>query len=111
MAKRVTESLIDDIDGGPADTTIRFAVDGTEYELDLSDKNAEEFHENLAPYISAARRVGGRQSRGRSAKSASNGSGPDPKAVRSWAKEQGLDVNPRGRIPASLVEQYEKAQG
>jgi hypothetical protein len=87
MAKRVTESLVDDIDGSAASTTIRFAVDGTEYEMDLNDRNAEEFHEHMAPYISAARRVGGgRQSRGarsgvsRSTSTSSNGSSPDPKA-------------------------------
>ena len=115
MAKRVTESLIDDIDGSEATSTVRFGVDGTEYEIDLSDENAEEFHEVMAPYISAARRVGGgRQSRG-SGRSASrsadsNGSSPDPKEVRAWAESNGIEVSKRGRIPSSLVVRFQEAQ-
>ena len=111
MAKRVTESLVDDIDGGEAQGTLHFAVEGAQYEIDLSDKNAEEFHEILAPYISAARRVGGRQSKGSDRGAARSGSGVDPKQVREWAKSQGLDVNPRGRVSKALIEQYQAAQG
>lgn len=114
MAKRVTETIVDDIDGSGAAGTVRFAVQGTEYEIDLSEKNAEEFHETLAPYISAARRVGGRQSRasGRSAsRSSSNGSAPDPKEVRAWAEANGIEVSKRGRIPSSLVVKFQEAQG
>lgn len=113
MAKRVTESLVDDIDGSEAQGTLHFAVEGAQYEIDLSDKNAEEFHEVLAPYISAARRVGGRQSRGsgRSAPRNHGGSTVNPKQVREWAKSQGLDVNPRGRVSNALIEQYQAAQG
>ena len=117
MAKRVTEHLVDDIDGSEAAQTIRFAVDGTEYEIDLSDKNADDFHEVMAPYISAARRVGGgRQSRG-TARSASrtgastNGTAPDPKEVRAWAESNGIEVSKRGRIPSSLVVKFQEAQG
>lgn len=113
MAKRVTEHLVDDIDGSEAQGTLRFSVEGAQYEIDLSEKNAEEFHEALAPYISAARRTGGRQSRGSSRSAVRNGSGSsvDPKEVREWAKSQGLDVNPRGRVSKTLIEQYQAAQG
>jgi hypothetical protein len=116
MAKRVTESLVDDLDGSEAAETLRFSIDGADYEIDLSENNASEFHDAFAPYISAARRVGGRQGRGGGrggsrGSSGSNGSSPDPKQVREWAKSQGLDVNPRGRVPKSLIEQYQAAQG
>ncbi len=113
MAKRVTESLVDDIDGSEAHGTLHFAVEGTQYEIDLSEKNTEEFHEALAPYISAARRSGGRQSKASTRSTARNasGSGVDPKHVREWAKSEGLDVNPRGRVSKSLIEQYQAAQG
>ena len=111
MAKRVTEHLVDDIDGSEAAETIRFAVDGTEYEIDLSESNASEFHDAFAPYISAARRLGGRPTRssGRNASRSSDPAKVDPKQVREWAKSQGLDVNPRGRVSKTLIEQYQAA--
>jgi len=40
MAQKVTVELEDDLDGSPADETVRFGLDGTEYEIDLSEKNA-----------------------------------------------------------------------
>ena len=43
MAQKVTVELEDDLDGGPADETVRFGVDGSEYEIDLSTKNAAAF--------------------------------------------------------------------
>ncbi len=118
MAKRFTESLIDDIDASAAATTVRFAVDGAEYEINLSEKNAEEFHEVMAPYISAARRAGGgRQSRGsarsagRSSASSNGSSSPDPKEVRAWAESNGIEVSKRGRIASSLVVKFQEARG
>jgi hypothetical protein len=65
MAKKVTVALEDDLTGGPADETVRFAVDGTGYEIDLSAKNARAFSKLLAPYIEHARKAGrGRKSMG-----------------------------------------------
>ena len=103
MAQKVTVALEDDLTGGPADETVRFAVDGTDYEIDLSAKNAAALGKLLAPYIEHARKAGrplGRRA-GRTAPSRQR-SGD----IRAWAKEHGLAVNERGRIPASVVEQY-----
>ena len=107
MAQKVTVALEDDLTGGPADETVRFAVDGTGYEIDLSAKNAAAFGKLPAPYIEHARKAGrGAQRRlaGRTA-----GSRQRSGDIRAWAKEQGLAVSERGRIPASVAEQYHAA--
>jgi hypothetical protein len=109
MATKTQVVLIDDLTGDPADTTVTFALDKTEYEIDLSDANAAVLRESLARYVSAARKVpsfGGRRA-APPAKPAY--SGYDPAAVRAWAAGQGLTVSPRGRVKADIVEQYRAA--
>lgn len=106
MAQKVTVALEDDLDGGPADQTVRFGLGGAEYEIDLSAANAAAFREQLAPFTERARKAGrapgGRPQRSASARERSG-------AIRAWAKGQGIAVNDRGRIPASVVAQYEAA--
>ena len=58
MAQKVTVELEDDLTGGPAEQTVRFAFEGTDYEIDLSAKNAAAFGKKLAPYLEHARRAG-----------------------------------------------------
>ncbi|HEY7431486.1 MAG TPA: Lsr2 family protein [Streptosporangiaceae bacterium] len=106
MAQRVTVALEDDLDGGPADETVRFGIGGSEYEIDLSAKNARAFRKQLSVFIEHARKAG-RQGR-RPARTAA--SRQRSSAVRAWAKEQGIDVSERGRIPASVVEQYDASR-
>lgn len=105
MAQKVQVILLDDIDGGQADETVSFALDGVTYEIDLSKKNAAKFRDVLAPYVGSARKAGGRRGRGR----ASRGGRTDTTAVREWARSQGLKVSDRGRIPTDILEQYEAA--
>ena len=108
MAQKVTVALEDDLDGGPADETIRFAIDGSGYEIDLRASHAEAFRKQLAPYIEHARRAGRASSR----RSGRNAAGRQRSGdIRAWAKEHGLAVSERGRIPASVVEQYQAAGG
>jgi hypothetical protein len=102
MATKITIALEDDLDGGPADETVRFAIGGTEYEIDLNNKHAAAFRKQLAPFVEHARKAGRGQRRPRTASSQQR-SGD----IRAWAKEQGIAVSGRGRIPASVVEQYE----
>src|SRR5216110_2927480 len=106
MAQKITVALEDDLDGGPADETVRFGLGGTEYEIDLSKKNAAAFRKQLAPFIEHARKAGRGQRRrpGRTSASRDRSGG-----IRAWAKEQGIAVSDRGRIPVSVVEQYEAA--
>ena len=106
MAQKITVALEDDIDGGPADETVRFGLGGAEYEIDLSAKNANAFRRQLAPFIEHARRAGrGQRRRPGRATSSREHSGN----IRAWAKEQGIAVSDRGRIPASVAEQYDAA--
>ena len=106
MAQKVTVALEDDLDGGPAAETVRFAYGGTEYEIDLSKKNAAAFHKQLAPSLEHARKSGRGQTRSRARTVASRQRSGD---IRAWAKDHGIAVSERGRIPASVVEQYQVA--
>jgi nucleoid-associated protein Lsr2 len=108
MAQKVTVALEDDLTGGPAAETVRFAVEGTGYEIDLNAKNAKAFRKLLAPYIEHARKAGRAQGRGAGRTVASRQRSGD---IRAWAKQHGLAVSERGRIPASVVEQYQAAGG
>lgn len=105
MAQKVTVALEDDLDGGPANETIRFGFGGAGYEIDLNAKNAKLFRKQLAPYIDHARKTGRGQPRPGRTASARQRSGE----VRAWAKSQGITVSSRGRIPASVMEQYQNA--
>jgi nucleoid-associated protein Lsr2 len=106
MAHKITVALEDDLDGGPADETVRFGLGGSEYEIDLSKKNAAAFRSKLAPFVQHARKAaGGQRRRPARAPSSRERSG----GIRAWAKNQGIAVSDRGRIPAGVVEQYEAA--
>jgi hypothetical protein len=106
MAQKVTIALEDDLTGGPAEQTVRFAFDGTDYEIDLNAKNAAAFNKQLAPYLEHARRAGRAQTRRGGRTSAGRQRSGD---IRAWAKEHGLAVSERRRIPASVQEQYHAA--
>ena len=106
MAQRVEVILEDDIDGSPADETVRFALNGTQYEIDLSSDHAQTLRGTLGRYVEHARKASGpsRQARGPRKR-------VDNSAVRAWAREQGKEISERGRIPASVMKEYEAAQG
>src|SRR5579863_6816013 len=108
MAQRIQTLLIDDIDGGEAVGTVRFGLDGTEYEIDLSAAHSDELRKALGQYLAHARRTG----TARSATRTRRGSpAVDTAKVREWAKGQGIEVKDRGRVPADVVEQYKTATG
>ncbi|WP_093788502.1 histone-like nucleoid-structuring protein Lsr2 [Actinacidiphila guanduensis] len=114
MAQKVQVLLVDDLDGGEADETVTFALDGVTYEIDLTTENADKLRGLLNPYTDSGRRTGGRAGRGRTPKAARGGgstAGQDTAKIRAWAKEKGYEVNDRGRVPASIREAYEKAHG
>lgn len=106
MAQRVQILLVDDIDGGDADETVRFGLDGVDYEIDLSAKNVSALRDGLAKYIGEARRVGGRRRTGR--KSVGGGA-TDASTIREWAKDNGWEVSDRGRVSAEIREAYAAA--
>ncbi len=108
MAQKVQVVLIDDLDGGEAEESVSFSLDGVSYEIDLSAANAEALRESVAEWIGHARRISGRAGRGRGA-----GRGRPAKAdltdVRSWARENGYPVSDRGRVAADVMNAYEAA--
>jgi hypothetical protein len=112
MAQRVQVILEDDFDGGEADETVEFGLDGAEYEIDLSSDNAQKLRDALAPWVGAARRTGGRRKRAAAsaprAAASSNGSS-NTSDIRAWAQENGFEVSSRGRVSAEVREAYEKA--
>jgi Lsr2 len=96
-------------EGGEAAGTVRFGLDGTEYEIDLSAAHNDELRKALQQYLAHARRTGGTA---RTAARTRRGSATvDTAKVREWAKEQGIEVKDRGRVPANVVEQYQTAAG
>ena len=111
MARRVVEHLVDDIDGGKAVEAVRFSYQGVDYEIDLSAKNAKALDKAVSPYVSAARRVGGRRSGSRRPRGKSSGRGQDSRQVREWAVKQGIKVSARGRIPGDVLRHYQEAHG
>ncbi|MFF4607635.1 Lsr2 family protein [Streptomyces sp. NPDC001339] len=109
MAQKVQVLLVDDLDGGEAHETVTFALDGKSYEIDLSDSNADKLRDSLAEFVKAGRKTGGRSgARGKGRATASAGS-QDTAKIRAWAKENGYNVNDRGRVPADIREAFEKA--
>ena len=104
MATRTSVELIDDINGGKADETISFSIDGVDYEIDLNAKNASKLRKDLIPYAESARRL------------SKNGKATrrvpvevDAKAVRAWAASNGFELSARGRVPTHIIEQYQAA--
>jgi nucleoid-associated protein Lsr2 len=113
MAQRIVTELTDDTDGRPADETVSFALDGREYEIDLTSKNAAALRKAFDVYVKNGRRIGGGR-RGRTSGRASSSSSRsksdvDTKAVREWAGKNGFELSARGRIPGNVIEAYQAA--
>ncbi len=116
MARRTIHMLVDDIDGGEAEETVRFAIDGVQYEIDLSAKNATKMRYELARYVQAGSKVG---RAGATAAPASVGRGRAPaavdrdqsRAIREWAQSKGITVSDRGRIKQDIVDRYHAEAG
>jgi hypothetical protein len=111
MAQKVQVLLVDDLDGSQADGTVRFALDGTEYEIDLNAEHARALRDTLARYVAASRRASGGARRPAGSRRRASAGGLNPTEVREWAKAQGIEVKDRGRVPAELVTRYKAATG
>jgi hypothetical protein len=109
MAQRVQVTLVCDLHGDetPAGETVRFGLDGSAYHIDLCGEHASQLRESFAGYVGAARRASGRApaAGGGGRRRRNRGSG-EAAAIREWARERGLAVPERGRIPAELAEKY-----
>ena len=108
MATRTAVTLEDDLEGGPANETLRFSLGTAEYEIDLNAKNARRFRAHMKPFVDHARKPGPRNRRRAARPVSARRHSAD---IRAWAREQGIDVSDRGRIPASIIERYEASEG
>ncbi len=110
MAQKIQTLFVDDLDGSDAEGTVRFGLDGTEYEIDLNAEHARQLRDALARFVGAARKAGGAR---RPARGGRRGpaSGLNSTEVREWAKAQGIEVKDRGRVPAELVIKFRAATG
>lgn len=106
VAQKVKIILIDDVDGGEADETVRFGLDGVQYEIDLSEAHAKELRSALGGYISSARRSNSSKQRPAAAPARNQ----EAAQIREWAKENGYNVSARGRVNSEIVEAYRAAQ-
>jgi hypothetical protein len=109
MAKQVITLLTDDLDGGDADRTIEFGLDGVNYTIDLSEKNVGKLRKALEPYLTSASRVGRATDHRRTASRAvqpARSNRDQNQAIREWAGKNGYEVSDRGRIPSSIVEAF-----
>jgi type IV secretory pathway VirB9-like protein len=108
MRKLVTQ-LVDDIDGGQADETVTFALDGRSYEIDLSEDNAATLRKALDEYVARARKANEAAKPKKAAASAAHRDPSQTRAIREWAQQNGHAISSRGRIPRPVVTAYEAA--
>jgi nucleoid-associated protein Lsr2 len=102
MAKRVIHELVDDINGQPADESITFGLDGVQYEIDLTSKNAAKLRDTLAPFVAAGTKLG---------RTAARSDREVNQAIRDWAKSNNIEVSDRGRIKQEIVDRYNAEVG
>lgn len=107
MARKIHVQLIDDLSGEDAQETVRFALDGVEYEIDLSAENAAELREAMERFVSGGRRVRG-ASGSRRGRAGSSGS-EETQRIREWAMANGYSPSSRGRISQDIKNAYDDA--
>jgi hypothetical protein len=116
MAQRVQVELVDDLNGEEAQETVRFGVDGTNYEIDLTTENAEKLRSILSEYVDKGRKAttrrgsqGGQNTSSAASKSTSRATREETQKIRQWAQDNGYNPSSRGRITQSIVEAYNQA--
>jgi hypothetical protein len=110
MAQRLI--LIDDLDESKGAETITYTVNGQDYEIDLSEENAQRFYDAFGPYIEKSRRVQRQPvpTSRRDGRRRSSGSGRDDiPQIRAWAEANGHEVSGRGRIKKDVIDAYDQA--
>ncbi|WP_060880198.1 MULTISPECIES: histone-like nucleoid-structuring protein Lsr2 [Streptomyces] len=110
MAQQTIIQLLDDLDGSEASETIVFGLDGRTYEIDLNEKNAAKLRKALESYVDKGRKLNQARGGRRGGTTQATASSGDTALIRAWAKENGYDVNDRGRVPAEIKEAYAKAK-
>jgi hypothetical protein len=115
MAQKYITQIVDDLDGTVLEEdkaeTINFAVDGTQYAIDLSLEHAKDFRTAVEKFTAAAR-YAGKQPTAKSTATKSKtktGGSEDLMAIREWANQNGYNVSSRGRIPGNVQKAYADA--
>lgn len=108
MAQRVQVQLIDDLNGEEAHETVRFGLEGTDYEIDLTSENAEKLRSVLSEYVEKGRKAGGKRGQA-SPKKTSGNKRENTQEIRQWAQENGYNPSARGRINQTIVDAYNQA--
>jgi hypothetical protein len=111
MAQRMKIELISDLDGGHADETVHFGIDGTNYQIDLSTADARALRKVLEQYAKAGRKLPASTSKGGKASASASATikRDTARKVREWAKDNGYSISARGRVPAGIIEAYQQA--
>ncbi len=111
MAKKQIVQFIDDIDGKVLEEfeTVRWSLDGRQYEFDTSPKHAQQFRDSLVKYVEASRAVAGRRGKRALVPAGATRSKEQTQAIRDWANSNGYEVSNRGRIPIEVVDAFEAA--
>lgn len=111
MAKQTITRLVDDLDHGDADETVKFGLDGVQYEIDLSAKNAAKLREALAPYVAAGTKAGRPATGGTRRRGSQSLDREQNRAIRDWARSRNKKISDRGRIPEEIVAEYHASAG
>lgn len=115
MAQRIQVNLVDDLNGEEAQETVRFGIDGTDYEIDLTTENAEKLRSALSGYIEKGRKAktGRRGQSGQGGQSSSSAPSKskreETQKIRQWAQDNGHNPSSRGRITQAIVDAYNQA--
>jgi nucleoid-associated protein Lsr2 len=111
MARETVTRLVDDLDGGVAHETVRFGLDGQQFEIDLSTRNAKKLRAELAPFVEHGNRLSARVARAGRAASRSVSGRDQNRSIREWAMAKGYDIAPRGRIKQDIVDAFHQRSG
>lgn len=109
MAQRVQILLEDDLDHSEAAETVTFALDGVNYEIDLSTENASKLRDDLATWTGHARKLRGTRRTAPARTSGAAAGREDLNKMREWGRGNGFKVSDRGRVSGELQEAYARA--
>ena len=110
MAREVV--LRDDLDGARDQVeTITLTFEGHTVELDLSASNRAALAETLERYFAAGRVVRRPATSNARRSRTTRRDAAERTAIRTWARESGIELPPRGPIPGEVVTRYRQDHG
>ncbi len=107
MARRTV--YVDDLTGEEGAEPVLISVDGDTYSVDLGSASREKLDKALAPFLEVATRTSSAGRSGRGARKSARSSS-ELQAIREWARSKGKSVSDRGRIPNSIIEEYQASR-